>query len=125
MKCELLVQNGSCITSNKSQCYNLDPIGKTKCLHEWGILNSDGLPEITQNKNISETQDTTKIKYPSRQAECANRTHENLAFADNNIKHLDQKRPASVLSDQMMAALGQPSAVPPSCGTAQSTVDTR
>ena len=116
MKCDLVAENELSISKNTSFIPTTISAVPDK-ISDYEYLNVQrGVNHATSDEKDSsidnENRDNTEVPLP---------ISSNKKITENSTN--DIKKRASSLSNQMMAALGQPSTAPPSCGAAQTTVD--
>ena len=132
MKCDLVGENERCASINKNT-FNATPKTTLKISDYKSSDVKEGVKHVISKKEECLIKKEPKFKNTKAsilsKEISRNSTNEILAnnYSHNNIysQTVDIKNRSSSLSNQMMAALGQPSAAPPSCGAAQTTVDPR
>lgn len=131
MKCDLMVENEYSAPSNNktltNKTSNVTNIANNKSAYDTKLLRNVILEDNERTNSVNIKSDRKRpITLSTNKESHSSSTNETFVRKNSSskpyIQILDQ---TNAPSDQMMAALGQPSAAPPSCGAGQPSVDPR
>ena len=130
MKCDLVVENDYSEPSNEKEFNSTGDttnISNNKISHDKQALRNNTLEDDERRNSVNNKSDRKKaITLQTNKDSSRFGTNEIPANRDSSNKpYMQILGPKGTHPGQMMAALGQPSAAPPSCGAAQPSVDPR